>query len=652
MKLQGVIGKGSGKLGNTVWAVNSGVQIMREYVKEVRNPNTALQVAQRARLKLGSQLAATFASVSLFPKEGLRTSRNVFMKKNMPVIFADDTRAYVHYEDIQLTSSNLAFPSVMASYVGGVAVHVALSSDISASVSRVCYIVYAKAENEKLMLLGSHIVTEASADGTFPVDLPFSSAELVIYAYGMKDKNVDATAFYSSYNLDNGEALARLVCNRTLTSSDFTFTRSSATTLYKTPDVMPYGIEFDSASSSPTCKRIGATELHRTLPVQSLMRGCLLDDNGDVVEYLPANDWRGSTRDGSSGQVMVEIPAYYRKFVTIGTKHQVWISLVPQTGYEFVPRCYVSAYEAALDRDNNKLASVVNNTAQYRGGNNTSAWDGTYRSLLGRPATNISLTDFRDYARARKADSAEWNCMTYDVQKSLYWLFVVEYATLNSQAEYNANLTEDGLKQGGLGAGVTNLNSTMWASFNSSNPFVLCGYTDDFGNNTGVKFYGLPDEYDPGNHPEVSVPRYRGIENPFGHINKRTDGILVQVHPVAGENVSKVFVCFDPAKFSSTVVTDYTHVGNLARTSGFIEKVLFGEGGEILAEVVGGSGSTNFCDYNYTSMPDATELFSVLFGGVASGGLRAGFACAYSSYTPLSGAPTFGSRLTFIPSLT
>ena len=72
--------------------------------------------------------------------------------------------------------------------------------------------------------------------------------------------------------------------------------------------------------------------------------------------------------------------------------------------------------------------------ADYRGGNNNTAYDGTYRTFLGRPATGISRTNFRNYARKRKAGSTEWNCMTYDIQKELYWLFVIEYATLNSQA--------------------------------------------------------------------------------------------------------------------------------------------------------------------------------------------------------------------------
>ena len=73
-----------------------------------------------------------------------------------------------------------------------------------------------------------------------------------------------------------------------------------------------YGIQFDTTVSTPTCTRIGNTDLHKSVPIQSRMKGCLLDDNGKVVEYLDPRDWTGQVRDGSRGQVMVEIPLTFR----------------------------------------------------------------------------------------------------------------------------------------------------------------------------------------------------------------------------------------------------------------------------------------------------------------------------------------------------
>lgn len=412
-----------------------------------------------------------------------------------------------------------------------------------------------------------------------------------------------------------------------------------------------YGIEKDLSVSSPTCTRIGSTDLHKSLPIHSRMKGCLLDDNGSVVEYLDPKDWTGQTRDGSRGQVMVEIPMHYRKFTYEGSVMRVRMSELPLPGYHQVPKMYVSAYQATVQRSTNTLASVVNDSADYRGGNNTSGWDNTYRSLLGRPATNISRTNFRSYARKRKTGSTEWNCMTYDIHKAIYWLFVVEYATLNSQAAYNAELTRDGYRQGGLGAGVTDWAIGTWSSYNSSNPFVPCGHTDTLGNRTGVVAYTAKDAKDE-DVKTSNVPRYRGIENPFGHIWQWTDGINVRISPTeanGGDNLSKVFVCSDPSLFKDNGYDGYSHVGNEARDQGYVKEIIGGEYGEIMPSVVGGGSTKYFCDNHYTNIPTTETLRGVLFGGSADGGAAAGFACASSSYAPSNPTANFGSRLCFIP---
>lgn len=412
-----------------------------------------------------------------------------------------------------------------------------------------------------------------------------------------------------------------------------------------------YGIEFDTSVSTPTCTRVGSTDLHKRCPIQNRLRGCLLDDNGKVVEYLDPSDWTGHDRSGARGQVMVEIPTHYRKFETDGTKRRVLLSEFPLPGYEQVPQCYVSAYQATIDKAGNKLASVVNISENYRGGNNNGSWDGTYRSLLGRPASGLNRRNSRAYARNRKTGSTEWNCMTYDVQKTLYWLFVVEYATLNSQAAYNAAPTTEGYRQGGLGAGVTNLDGGKWNTFNGYNPFIPCGYTDELGNGTGIKTYDMPTEYSE-NPVSVQVPRYRGIENPFGHIYQWTDGINVRISPTTengGDGLSKVFVCEDPSKFKDNGYDGYSHVGNEARTEGYVKEIIGGEGGEIMPSLVGGGSTTYFCDYHYTNIPDTETLRGVLFGGCADIGASAGLAVAGSFCAPSNANAAFGTRLCFIP---
>lgn len=416
-----------------------------------------------------------------------------------------------------------------------------------------------------------------------------------------------------------------------------------------------YGIEKDMAISTHECTRIGNFSLHKTLPVQSQMKGCVLRDSGEIYSYLRDDNWLYDTtsRDGSSGQVMVELPDVWMRFEQTGTKKRVLMSTEPVPGFTLWPKCYVSAYEASLDRTNLKLASVLNKTAQYRGGNNNESWDGTYRSLLNCPVTSLSRTQFREYARKRKANSTEWNCMTYDVQKRLYWFFVVEYATLNSQAVYKAALTSEGYRQGGLGDGVTTLSDNEWSKFNSYYPFVPCGTTDSLGNKTGVVNYTI-DNKDASNpiKKTVSVPRYRGVENPFGHIWQWTDGINIRISPNAtngGDGTSKVFVCSDLAKFNDKNYEGYSYAGNEARTNGYIKDVIFGEGGEIIPKIVGGGSTVYFCDYHYTNIPTTETLCGALFSGNASSGSLAGFAYARSNNAPSSSITNVGSRLCFSP---
>ena len=426
-----------------------------------------------------------------------------------------------------------------------------------------------------------------------------------------------------------------------------------ATMLPYAEEQCAYGIEFDTTISTPTCTRIGNSDLHKSLPIQSRMRGCLLDDNGKVVEYLNPTSWLQHDRTGARGQVMVEIPSHYERFVTEGTKRRVLLSEYPIPGFQFIPTMYVSAYEAALQRSTNKLCSVVNDSADYRGGNNNAAWDGTYRSLLGRPATSITRGNFRKYARNRNAAAtAEWNCYTYLVHKTITWLFVVEYATLNSQADYNAELTAEGFRQGGLGVGVSNWGQDQWHNYNNNNPFAPCGFTDSIGNGTGVMDYTSLDE-NGAVFMVSSVPRYRGIEKPFGHFWKWVDGCNFEVNPIeanGGNGLTKAYICNDPALFQDTNHEGYQFVGNMPIESFYVKEIVFGEGGEILPTKLGGGSTIYFCDYHYYSFSHLSVIFTALtFGGNVSGVEKNGLFSSSLDNLPTRTAPFIGSRLCFIP---
>lgn len=423
------------------------------------------------------------------------------------------------------------------------------------------------------------------------------------------------------------------------------------------PYTQYYGIQKDLSTSATACTRVGESSLHQSLPIQSKMRRCLLADDGTVNGYLHATDSTkldtGAAADltGAAGQVMVEIPKHYVKFELNGTVLTALFSEYALPGFIEIPKHYVSAYEAALDRTNSKLASVVNTTAQYRGGSNNSSRDEQENTDLGKPATSISLTNFRTYAGNR---GAGWCCNAYGPNKAVFWLYVCEYANFNCQLAYNASLDADGYHQGGLGDGVTTLNSTKWSNFNGYNPVIPCGTTNSLGNASGVVSYTMPDSYDTGNTVTVSVPSYRGIENPYGHIWKWTDGVLCNIQADGDGGKSLLYAApeWNPAKFASAINSDYKLRGELPRTSDYVKQLLIGEHGEMMPKTVGGgaSSSTYVGDYFYTNIPSSGEATrGVLIGGHALNGASAGFAIASTYYAPTNTYAYRGSRLCFIP---
>lgn len=406
-----------------------------------------------------------------------------------------------------------------------------------------------------------------------------------------------------------------------------------------------YGVEWDTASSSPDGVRVGNMQLHRELPVQSKMRRCLLDGGGGVKEYLDNElSWGGSYLDYA---VMTEMPEHWYKLYFNGTKFRMMLSEIPLPGYKHVDKFYISTYEARMYRTDNLLCSAAGasklsdpNSINFRGGDNTAEWDDTYRSLLGCPVTNLTRDQFRQAARKR---GSGWEMYTYGAHKTLFWLFAVEYATLNSQKPFNAQKDANGFAQGGLGPGPTQM--TNWTNFNNANPLIPCGYTNEFGNGSGEKAYVVKNASG-GTHATLMVNRYRGIENPFGHIWKYTDGANIQV--TTGDNgLSILWTTADPSNFSDSSYVEYDKKGNICRVNGYVKNTLLGEDGDIIATEIGGSSSTYWCDHYYTNTSTNSLRLVVVGGG--SDGADAGFIRVNTSETPSCAYKHFGSRLCFFP---
>lgn len=399
-------------------------------------------------------------------------------------------------------------------------------------------------------------------------------------------------------------------------------------------DIYSYGVEWDSTVADPTLTRIGNPLLHKSLPIQSQYKGCVAN-GAEINYYLNPNDWSQkadgtpSVLDGTDGTVRVHIPKFYGKSGVEGTKRWVRMSTIKMDNtWIEIPEMLVDAYRSTVNQTGNKAVSVINTTAQFRGGGNRTANDtyldtDAFRSDLGKPRTNISRANMRTYAT-----NAGSEMLCYEYYKWIfYWAWVIEYATFNSQAAYNADLTAEGYHQGGLGDGVTTWDGTNWNNYNGYYPLTPCGYCNEFGNFTGIKDLVIPetvkDESTTIASKTFKVPRWRGFDNPFGDIWTNLDGIILE--RTAANQPSSVYTTTDPTAFGddNTAKGKMTVAGTEIASDGYTKDYDIGETGEIIPSVVGGSTTTYMCDYHWCNA-SSTALRTLVVGGSAYYGGRAG----------------------------
>lgn len=423
-------------------------------------------------------------------------------------------------------------------------------------------------------------------------------------------------------------------------------------------DIYSYGVEWDSTVADPTLTRIGNPLLHKSLPIQSQYKGCVA--NGAKINYyLNPNNWlqkadgTSSVLDGTDGTVRVHIPKFYGKSGVEGTKRWVRMSTIKMDNtWIEIPEMLVDAYRSTVNTTVSatpKAVSVVNITAQFRGGGNRTANDtyldtDAFRSDLGKPRTNISRADMRTYAA-----NAGSEMLCYEYYKWIfYWAWVIEYATFNSQATYNAELTADGYHQGGLGPGITdwNNNANGWSGYNGTYPITPCGYCNDIGNFTGIKELVIPetvvDESTTVPTKTFKVPRWRGFDNPFGDIWTNLDGIILE--RTAANQPSSVYTTSNPSAFGddNTAKGKMTVAGKEIASDGYTKDFDLGSKGEIIPSVVDGSATTYMCDYHWCNTA-STSLRTLIVGGRAGNGGGAGLGSFFSN----NGVGYVGSRVGF-----
>lgn len=482
-------------------------------------------------------------------------------------------------------------------------------------------------------------------------------------------------------------------------------------------EVLGYGVQFDMTVADPHLTRIGNMSLHKSLPIQSQLKGCIAQ--GDkVIYWLNESDWRfrkeaitksveltvagdvytivadvfntlqydkqwvkvdgvacqissidtgtntatllvndqlralslqsatksielGAVLNGYDGTVRVYCPAFYIKSTVAGNVAKVWLSTVKiDDTYTYQPEILVDAYRSTVlntvpehmgylsTLTVNSAISVVNTNAYCRGGGNRSESDqylatDPFRTDLGKPRTNISRAAMRTYSRNAKSQM-----LSYDQYKNIfYWLYVVEYANFNSQEAYNATLTDEGYRQGGMGDSITTMDK--WNEYNGYYPLTPCGYGNTLGNRTGLVSLTIPEfTYGADNTVRAAqtmqMARWRGFDNPFGDLWTNLDGIIIDAdadnHP---NNMNYVYTCQDASKYADTLNDSYVKVGEEIHQDGYTKSFDLGDAAHIIPHVMGGDTTKYICDYHWTGGKDKT-LRTLLVGGHAAYGSAAG----------------------------
>ena len=426
--------------------------------------------------------------------------------------------------------------------------------------------------------------------------------------------------------------------NMELYSSLPTYTQ--VTTQYDAPEDW-YGVSWSETSSNPDCTRIGNMDMHRSLPIQSMMKPFAFNTASDPLytdrciplkENFTNSDYGYSTNDSvnqvsTSVNVMIKIPEFwYTDDYNSDTKtHNLKLCPHAKPGWNHHKEAFVSAYEAYYYSQASRLMSMKGQI----------------------PTVNFTRTDGRTWARANGfSGEAKWNLYTYEEHRAICHLFLVEYATRNSQKAVNTALTVEGFRQGGLGSGCTTGTVTINGAQTWS--FIPTGSSDSLGSGSGEVTVTIQQTDSSGSNTSTitrKCNRYRGIENPFGHIWKHTDDVI----SVYGNGHRTWYKSVKPNQFATNKNTSYKpFCASTMVSNGYKTEIKATPTCDFFAtSVSGGSETTYWCDYNWDNT-DTSEHCLLIGGGSGNGG-AAGLFSLDSGVGVGSSYATIGSRLTYLP---
>lgn len=487
-------------------------------------------------------------------------------------------------------------------------------------------------ENVELRILNS---VDTISIATFIAGYVITSdkVEIWIRTSNQWGANTNIVCKYASINADD------ILSSPATTQRPSNFVLGNIKTL-DAPDW--YGVSWSETSSNPDCTRIGNMDMHRSLPIQSMMKGYLyfkdgnplyrmlkLNDSWTKCENYSAGGWRDvdTLLEDNNINVMIKIPEFWwiDDYIESTETHNLKICPHAKPGWYHHKEAYVSAYEGYID-------------GNY------------YRSSKNKiPSVNFTRSTVRPKARANGLGNS-WNIYTYNEHRAICHLFLVEYATRNSQKAVNTELTPEGFRQGGLGSGCTTGTATINGAQTWS--FIPTGSSDSLGSGSGEVTVTIQQTDSSGSNTTTTTRkcnRYRGIENPFGHVWKHTDDVI-SVY-ISGYGARFWYKCDSPDHFGDSISNDnpyYKNIATNAVVTGYKTKIATTSTCDFFASSCNnGSETTYWCDYNWDNTDGS--LHCLLIGGCSGHGGQAGLFHLASNTGVGHSAANIGSRLTYLP---
>ena len=386
------------------------------------------------------------------------------------------------------------------------------------------------------------------------------------------------------------------------------------------------GRVWNTANGTPkAATTIGSLEILRELPY-ALGLGAYLVQNDHSRKKLDSKDHHkyatgaAAKLDGTEGHYQW---GWGRKFYIVikevGGLHYEQIGLKPIPGefnYEIPIASMSAAGFATIERSTGRMVSYLNTSTNYRGGNNDATLDSKNRTLLGKPATNMTSEAFR--AAARK-NGKGWLSTSMRHTAVISILFSVIFGTHYVQNTYNANKDANGLYQGGLGMGTTTMPN--WDTFNSYNPILPMSAGTELGDACGEGTYAVKDDAGKTVYT-AKIPCFFGLKHPFGNLWRLMDDEQCRVN---ADNSMTHLVA--PSIYGTWTLGSTTGMKAMSKSpgkgEGFITRLSL-DNLENFPTAIGGTESTYWTSYFWNSVEGTSGFRVCRRGGSANVGGQCG----------------------------